>query len=1048
MEFRLLGPLEVRDGEQVIPVTSSRQRVMLAALALRAGSVVPVDDLVAIIWGESPPPSARSVLQSLALRLRKLLGPHVLVTRSPGYLLDVDPDTVDTAAARRLRAEAERAAAAGDLDTEADRLRSTLALWRGRALVDVDSDLLRREDAAWWAEWHLDTLERRIVVDLALGRGGQAIGELRELTAAHPFREQFRVLLVTALHQTGRRAEALAEYQAARTILIDELGVEPGANLRRAHREALGTEPEPPTERPAPAAPPAPVPAQLPHEASGFTGRVAELAALDELAAGRTPGVVIVAVTGPAGVGKTAFVVHWAHRNRTAFADGQLYADLRGFDARHPPVPPAEILRQFLRALGVPPAGMPDSADELTQLYRSTVAGRRLLVVLDNAATPDQVRPLLPGGDGCVVVVTSRRRLGGLTARDGARTVALNMLSTAESQELLAAVAGRDRLLADPDAATELAALCGHLPLALRIVAANLAATRLGIREVATELGRGDRLAALSFADDPETAVGAAFALSYAALEPTEQAMFRRLSLCTGPDTTVDIAAALVDGDHADPATLLGALASAHLVEEYRPRRYRLHDLLRLYATDRATAEDPPGTLAATRHRLLSTYLSTTDAACTLLFPHALRVAMPALASPPVAFADRQAALDWLDREHVNVLFAVADAVGGGEARLGWCLTDALRGYFLYNNGGTLWLDTLTLIADAAREHAETGVEGLITQAMGTYHDQRGAAADATAHYLRAVELHRRAGNTRAEANTLNNLSATDFAAGRLGEAIERLQRVITLFGQLHNQHGETLARHNLGRILLAVGRFHEAVGHATAALELTRQRESRSEEGLALHLLGLVHDRLGHTDEALAALHAAADIHQELGTRIELASVHAELALTYLGSGHQTEAARHAELGVRLARENGGTSREPSTLHARAMVHYEAGDTAAARRDLETAQTLTAGIQRPVETDIATALALVVLREGDATGALGHAYRALTLSRQSGSTAQEGDALIAAAAAHLALGEARQAATTARRAAVIHHDSGYLRGERRARQALARATAQGWTTA
>ncbi|WP_188316982.1 AfsR/SARP family transcriptional regulator [Solihabitans fulvus] len=482
----LLGPFELTDGSSVVPVTSDKQRIVLAALALLAGQPVTVEELADRLWGDRPPPSARATVHSLVMRLRRLLGAGVLRSDNRGYLLDLAPARVDALLFHQLRTAADRAAARGDHHAEADLLGRALALWRGPALADVRSETMHRVDARLWQDRRDETVERRAAVSLAVGARPDIVDELRELVAAQPLREQARALLITALHRAGRRADALAEYREARRVLVEELGVEPGPRLRQAHQDVLCDK----DVHARTGSPRRQVPAELPHDVRGFTGR---RAALDRLDALRDcgDGLPIAVLTGPAGVGKTALAVRWSHRVRAGFPDGQLFMDLHG-DSRRP-MPAADALRLLLRSLGVGAAEVPEDEQGRARLYRSLLADRRVLVVLDNAADADHVRPLLPGTGSCAVLVTGRSRLSGLVARDGARAVVVEPLSGLESVRLLADMIGADRVSAAPKAAGALARLCGRLPLALRDAGARLVADpALPLGDLVAELSGRD----------------------------------------------------------------------------------------------------------------------------------------------------------------------------------------------------------------------------------------------------------------------------------------------------------------------------------------------------------------------------------------------------------------------------------------------------------------------------------------------------------------------------------------------------------------------------
>jgi DNA-binding SARP family transcriptional activator len=588
----VLGPFDLRVDGSSVAVPSRRVRALLTALALRRGQVVRLDSLAEQVWDGELPARTRSSLQTLANRLRALVGAGTIRTELDGYRLDAPPEAVDVARFQRLldaARGAEAAARARELVGEA------LALWRGDPLTGAGSELLEREVGPALRERCLAALEWRVDLDLALGgRAGDLVVELQGLASRYPLREPLWARLITAMHRAGRPAEALDTYQVIRTRLVEELGVDPSAELRRVYAEVLAgdTGPAPP---PAPAPAAAGVPRQLPPRLVGFVGRAAEVAALDATlspAGGGMPPVL--AVHGAGGMGKTALALHWAHRVVDRFPDGQVHLDLRGYGPGEP-VDPATALDVVLRALGVPAGQVPPSRDERSALLRTRLAGRRLLLVLDNARDAEQVRPLLPGGPS-LALVTSRSELRGLQVRDGATRRQLRELDPADSVALVRAAIGADRADAEPAAVDELTRLCGRLPLAL-VIAGERAARFAGasVAELVAELRAGqDRLDTLADLDDPATDLRAVFSWSYRALDAGTARVFRRLGLHPGVEVTLPAAAALLGAGPGEARRQLDRLVSVHLLEQLGRDRYRSHDLLREYAAERAAVEEPP----------------------------------------------------------------------------------------------------------------------------------------------------------------------------------------------------------------------------------------------------------------------------------------------------------------------------------------------------------------------------------------------------------------------------------------------------------------------
>ncbi|HVV21410.1 MAG TPA: BTAD domain-containing putative transcriptional regulator, partial [Pseudonocardiaceae bacterium] len=571
VEFCVLGGLAVRSARGPLAIGGQKPRTVLAVLLLHANATVPVAQLVDAVWPGGAPASAAKNLQTYVWTLRRTLTepgdiePRI-ATRPTGYRLLLGDGELDLLEFERLAEEGRRlrptdAAAAGE------RLRAALALWRGPLLPDLADVPALAAEAARVDELRHVTVEERVEADLALGRHTDLVAELSSLVAALPTRERLRGQQIRTLHRCGRRADALAAYQD----LCDRLGGEPGPELRRLHQAVLRSDA---TDQPARVRT---VPAQLPADTAEFTGRVEHLRQLD------TADARVITVVGSSGIGKTSLAVHWAHRVRDRFPDGQLYVNLRG---RTAPLPAAIAIAQFLRALGVAPEQVPVAEDEAAGLYRSLLADRRMLILLDDARDAEQVRPLLPGNPACQVLVTSRNRLAGLVARDGARPLALDVLPPDEAVVLLRRLVGPSRA-GEPVAA--LAPACGFLPLAMRIAAAHLATRpNLRITDYVAALGGPDRFAALRVEGDPESAVTVAFDQSYRTLDEDTRRLFRLLSVAPGPDVSA-AAATVLAGSPA--GVLLERLVAGHMVAEPGVARYAMHDLLRLYAQQQASAD-------------------------------------------------------------------------------------------------------------------------------------------------------------------------------------------------------------------------------------------------------------------------------------------------------------------------------------------------------------------------------------------------------------------------------------------------------------------------
>jgi DNA-binding SARP family transcriptional activator len=605
LTISVLGPLTVRHGAVVTDPRSRRLRELLGLLAICAPHPVGRDEIIDTLWGDRPPRTCQALVRTYVTRLRKLLEPDHLPGRAravvptpAGYRLDVGPDTLDLLAFNDLLQRGLRAGSIGDHHHAHHLLAQALDCWRGPLLATIDTDLVRHPAAVALAERRLSAATAYADAGLAVTEYDAVVDRLRPLVVEEPLHEGLHAQLMLALAATGQQAAAVQLYTDLRTRLDDGLGIAPGpaaedAYLRVLRQDVGAGGGGAPVAAPV-AAPVVVPPAQLPAHDPNFVGRRAHLTRLDELLAVVTQrdGPVVCTVTGSAGVGKTALALHWSRRVRDHFPDGQLYVDLRGFDQLAPPAPPADVLGDFLTALGVAPHAVPAGLAARAALYRTVSSGRRLLVVLDNASDTEQVRPLLPGAAGCFVVVTSRHALTGLVA-GGAHRVPVDVMPVDEAAALVAQRVGPRRRAREPFAVDRIVERCGRLPLALTIVAARAAGNpRLSLTGLAAELSDSRRgLDALN-GGDTGSDVRAAFSWSYRRLDPESGRMFRLLGLSPGTDITVAAAGSLAGIPPARARVLLSSLARVHLLAEHRPGRYVMHDLLRRYAGELATDLD------------------------------------------------------------------------------------------------------------------------------------------------------------------------------------------------------------------------------------------------------------------------------------------------------------------------------------------------------------------------------------------------------------------------------------------------------------------------
>jgi len=909
MRFRILGPLRVRDGAHWISVRAAQQRLVLAVLLIEAGKMISIDRLVNEIWGEHPPGTAAATVRGYVRALRRILGGGTngpLLTREHGYELVVADEDVDARVFERLVDTGIRAIVAGDRGGALTRLSEALALCHGQVLADVPPSGTVATEITRLEQRRLTAMEERLGALLDLGRHAEMVDELAQVVAEHPLRERLQGQLMLALHRCGRRAEALATYRSAHRMIADELGVEPGMELRRLHQAMLADEPHLV----------APVrqsgqnhritPAQLPAEATAFTGRESPLRQLDAVLPDENdpdgdagPALPVIAtIVGSAGVGKTALAIRWAHQVRRRFPDGQLYVNLRGH-AAGPPMRPIDALARFLPALGVPAEQVPLEVDVAASLYRSLLADKRILVLLDNVAHSEQVRPLLPGSRGCRVLLTSRDRLGGLVARDGAVPLTLDALDPAESMTLLTRLLGASRVDTEPDAAAALTDLCGHLPLALRIAAANLTARPThAIADYTTRLADGDRLAALQMDGDPEVAVRAAFDHSYATLPADAALLFRLLGLVPGTEITAPAAAALADFSLPQATQLLDRLARGHLIVEHTRDRYTLHDLLRLYAADLAAGDGVLDRRAAL-DRLYDHYLRGVRAATTRLFPHVSR--LPVAEPITVHADDHPQALAWLDAELPSLMAAISHAAAHGPYAVACQLADALRGYLFTRMPTVTW----NPVEQAGRTAGDADILGRLGVArtlagLGTAQREPGGLDDALTHTL---ALHRGSGDR--EADSLRLLATVHRAARRPDQALELATAALALARETGNRPSEADALNTLATIQVHLGRPEQAIRHHRHALGLARGGD-RHAETEALAGLAAAYHAAGHHDQAAEAAVAALAIARRCHFRQWESNVLTTLAAIRLHRGTPKEAAEralepHTDTGHRL---------------------------------------------------------------------------------------------------------------------------------------------------
>ncbi|GAA1025070.1 AfsR/SARP family transcriptional regulator [Amycolatopsis albidoflavus] len=896
LEFRLLGPVEVWRGPERLAISSRHQCCVLAALALCPGRTVSVSALVDAVWDEEPPSSARRQVIKLVCRLRGALG-DAIATCSSGYALNAEPDQVDAGVFASSLAGARRLSAA-DPAGAAAAARAALRLWRGPALSGVTPCLAAQ--ARRLEEDRLASLEEAVGWELIAGEHAGLVAELTALVAAHPLRERLVGQLMSALHRSGRTAEALEVYQRTRERLADDLALEPGAELQQLHvailrNDATLAAPIPlPAPAPLAAARPAAaaVPRQLPGAVSRFTGRADQLKELAGLL-DRQDSVAIAAITGTAGVGKTALAVHWSHRIADRFPDGQLYVNLRGFDPSGEPVAPSDAIGSFLGALGVPAERIPAGLADRSALYRSELAGRRMLVVLDNARDAGQVRPLLPGSAECLTVVTSRDRLGGLIAGERAHAVSVDLMTTAEARDLLANRLGPECLAAEPQAVDDLIELSAHLPLGLSIVAAQatLAAT-LSLTELAGQLREArDRLRAMDIGDACVD-LSAVFSWSYRTLSAAAARMFRLLSLHPGPDVSIPAAASLAGTglDQARPA--LSELTRAQLLAETGTGRFACHDLLRAYSAQTARQDETEQARHVALHRMLDHYLHTAHAAALLLNPFNDRLSLAAPQPGAVVgeLVDGEQARQWFAAERPVFPGVVARAADAGFDLHAWQFACSVADFCIRAGH---WTQTVAaqLVATAAAERAgDPDGQARSLRELGRAYVQLGRFPDARSSAVRALEADESLGDPLGQARDHTVLGIVAYLQGDYQEAIESDRIAYELFGAAGHRAGQADALNGIGWMQTKLGRHAEALRYCTKALELQQTAGNMHGEADTWDSLGCIHHHLGEPKIAVACYHAALDLYQKVGVRHPQANT-----LIRLGDTRQAAGDTHA---------------------------------------------------------------------------------------------------------------------------------------------------------
>lgn len=942
-ELRVLGAVDAVGPGGRAALQGNRQRAILGVLALHVGTVLPVPRLIDALWGEDPPRTAVRTLHSHVARIRQALAacgfPPVLVTKDAGYALATAPTVIDVHRFEQQVSAARLDLSAGEPERARATLRSALGLWRGEAFADVSFAGWMVREVERLHELRLSAMENLWDAELRLGNHDEAVRELPRLLAAHPTRESLVGLHMTALYRCGRHVEALTAFQELRERLAGELGVDPSPELVALHTSILrrdgGLEPAPGA------------PAQLPARVGHFTGRAAQLDALDRVLGDRS----IVVITGAAGMGKTALAVHWAHRIADRFPDGALFLDLRGHDPERA-MPAAEALAHLLRTLEVPDDRMPGEVDERAALYRSLLRGRRCLVLADNAGALADLLPLVPGAGESLLVVTSRKTLTALGIHHAVHTEVLAPFGHNESLSLLSRVLGAQRVEREHGPAARLARLCGGMPLALRIAAARLAADPAGsIAEAAANLATGNRLDHLAVDGDTRT-VRTVLASAYLPLGARQTRMFNRLGLVPGATFSTWLCSAMCGLPVSEGRIAVAGLAEAHLVTGAGPDRFRFHDLVRDFAKQCGRTDEPVAGRVEAGERLVDWYLFVAAAANEVIDPSRDRV-RPTLrhAPPEVPFArDRQAAVAFLAQERDNLLPVVRYARKNGWPTAAWQLTYLLTSF--YDTTGH-WHERVELCRQgtvAATSLGDPLAMAEMLRALGVAYFMTRRLSDAVDTNLKALRAVREAGDLTGEGHVYNNLANAHAQSRQFDEALAAHKLAVERCASAGNDLGLALSQRNLGYTYVQMGRAEEGFEPLTTALAAFRVLGVDRLTAGTLYSLGEAYLQLGEHDVALAHFDDAVAASRACGDRIIEWESLLHAGRVHEANGDLAAAVTRFERALDIAGDAGDRHGEACALDRLGRAHLRAGDLDAARTCLERGIGVRARVPDPYE--------------------------------------------------------------------------------------------------
>ncbi|MEV7541056.1 BTAD domain-containing putative transcriptional regulator [Streptomyces sp. NPDC089915] len=1031
--FRILGPLSVIGAAGPVRVPPGRQEVILAALLLEADRVVSTDYLVDLIWEDEPPDTARTQVQICVSRLRKLFTKAgvaaAITTRPPGYVLKTEGELVDAVLFARRVADARIAARQGRLGASAELLRQAGELWEGACLNGIPSETLRGK-ALQLDEERMTATETRIELELELGRHHQLVAEVQTLVRQEPLRERLRGQLMLALYRSGRQAEALETYRVGRELLVEELGLEPGSELRgleaailsgevppapsAAHAETAfgataspgpagspggaahgagpaaavpGTAPHDSAGAPGPEVPshaaglpgspaspaygaalpggaPDPgapiaevagpagptaaeeIPRQLPSDTSDFVGDELQLAAVERILLGedgrRAVGLAV--IVGKPGTGKSTLATHLGHRlGEHAFPDGQLYCDLRGTTGS--PATATEVLGRFLRALGIPGPVIPESQDERAEMYRTLLARRRVLVVLDDAASERQVWPLLPGSSRCAVLVTSRVRLTGLP---GAHRVELDVMDTERAMELLGRVIGEDRLGRERVAAEVLIRTVGGLPLALRIVAARLAARphwslASMVQRLANERYRLDELT------HGEMTMRASLSLTHDGLAGEDRRLLRLLSLAQGPTLPGWLAGALLDDHRPFPSDLFEPLVDVQMldvvgVESTGGFRYRFHEIIRVFAREQLALNDEPAVQTAALERMLGGWMSLAEQAHRRIYGGDFTVlhgTAPRWVPPESCVSELLVdPLEWLDSEHANLVQAVEHAARAGMDELCWDLTTTLATLFEGKGYFDDWERTHQLALECARAAGNTRGAAALLSSLGVLHLGRSQQEESRAALASALDLFQEVGDRQGLALCHRDLALLERMRGDEERALTLYDRALRDFDQVGDVVGRAIVLTQSAHIWMRRGQVTAAQSRLDEALGIYRSVGYTGGQARTLRRAGQLQQGQGEHERAVRTFIEVLELCRDDGDVIgeghllrDLGNAHAELGRREAARGFYAQALTVREQIM----DHGGAALVRLDL-ARLLSSGGAADRARARELLETA--------------------------------------------------------------------------------------------------------------